>query len=121
LSIIERILSFGIVIKVSTFSFKASYQSIAFEALFCHSKENGLVTTHTVRAPNSFATSAITGAAQVQVPQPRPQVINTMCAQSSIALISSLDSSAAFLPIAGSAQAHNHQVTILPRFNFWFA
>jgi hypothetical protein len=36
-------------------------------------------------------------------------------------LISSLDSSAAFLPVAGSAQAQRPPVTIFPRFNFSFA
>jgi hypothetical protein len=105
LSIIERILSFGIVISVSTFSFIASNPSIDFHILFCPSKANGFVTTHTVRAPSSFAISATTGAAPVPVPPPRPQVINTISAHSSASLISSRDSSAAFFPVSGSEPA----------------
>jgi hypothetical protein len=116
LSIIDKILSFGIVINVSTFSFKLSNPSIDFPILFCHSNENGFVTTHTVKAQSSLANSAITGAAQVPVPPQRPQVINTISAHSKAALISSLDSSAAFLPISGSLQAPRPQVIILPMF-----
>jgi hypothetical protein len=95
------------VINVSTFSFKLLNPSIDFHILFCHSKENGLVTIHTVKAHSSLAISATTGAAPVPVPQPRPQVINTISAQNNADLISSLDSSADFLPISGSAHAHN--------------
>jgi len=107
LSIIDKILSFGIVINVSTFSFKEANQSKDLLILFCPSKENGLVTIQTVNAHNSFATSATIGAAQVPVHQPNQQVINTISAHSNEALISSLDSSAAFLPISGLAPAHN--------------
>jgi hypothetical protein len=118
LSIIDKILSFGIVIRVSTFSFNASNQSTLFHILFCHSKENGLVTTQTVRAHNSFANSAITGAAQVPVPHHKPQVINTISAHSNVDFISSLDSSAAFFQVSGSDQAHSHQVTTFPILSF---
>jgi hypothetical protein len=98
------------VIRVSTFSFKASYPSIDLLILFCHSKANGFVTTHTVKAPSSFAISATTGAAHVHVPHPSPQVINTISAQASAAFISSLDSSAAFFPISGLLPAPSPQV-----------
>ena len=46
------------------------------------SKENGLVTTPTVKAPISLATSATIGAAPVPVPPPMPAVTNTMSAPS---------------------------------------
>lgn len=80
LSIIERILSFGITMSVSTFSLSDSYPSSDFEDLFCPSNANGFVTTQIVSAPSSFATSATTGAAPVPVPPPSPQVINTISA-----------------------------------------
>jgi hypothetical protein len=54
-----------------------------------------------------FATSATTGAAQVQVHQPKPQVIKTISAQDKTSFISSLDSSAAFLPVSGSEPAQS--------------
>jgi hypothetical protein len=89
LSMIFNILSFGIVIKASTFSFNLLKPSIAWSALLFHSKENGFVTTQTVKAHNSFAISATTGVAQVQVQPQRPHVINTMSAQSKADFISS--------------------------------
>jgi len=63
-----------------------------------------------VRAPSSFAISATTGAAQVPVPHHRPQVIKIISAHSKTDLISSLDSSAAFLPTSGSDHAHKPEV-----------
>gem|GEM_PF-890363 len=113
LSIIVKILSFGIVINVSTFSFKALYASKAFPVLDCPSNENGFVTTQTVSAQSHFAISAITGAAQEPVPQPSPQVINTISAHSKAALISSDDSSAAFFHISGFAPAPSPPVVAL--------
>jgi len=68
-----------------------------------------------VSAPSSFATSATTGAAQVPVPPPSPQVINTMSAPSRSDLISSRDSSAAFFPTSGLLHAPSPPVIILPR------
>jgi hypothetical protein len=65
-----------------------------------------LVTIPTVKAQSSFATSATIGAAPVPVPPQSPQVINTISAHSKACLISSLDSSADFLPISGLAPAH---------------
>lgn len=105
-------------ISVSTFSLRVSYPSSHFDNLFCPSNENGFVTTHTVKAPHSFATSATTGAAPVPVPHPSQQVINTISAPVKRALISSLDSSAAFFPTSGLLPAPSHQVIIFPRFIF---
>lgn len=113
---IERILSFGMVMSVSTFSFKRSYHSIACIARRCHSNVNGFVTTHTTRAPRDFAISAITGAAPVPVPPPRPVVINTISAPARACLISSLDSSAAFFPTSGFQPAPRPRVVDLPIF-----
>jgi len=89
LSIIERILSFGIVISASTFSFNLSYPSRACSILLFHSKENGFVTTQIVKAQSHFDISATTGAAPVPVPHPSPQVTNTISAHSKEAFISS--------------------------------
>jgi hypothetical protein len=114
LSIIERILSFGMVIRVSTFSLSRSYPSNATPLLLCPSNANGFVTTPTTSAPRDFAISAIIGAAPVPVPPQRPQVINTISAPVRICLISSLDSSAAFFPISGFAQAQSPRVVALP-------
>lgn len=102
---------------VSTFSLRLSYQSIALLDLFCPSKLKGRVTTHTVSAQSSFATSAITGAAHVPVPPQRPQVINTISAPSRSHLISSRDSSAAFFHTSGKLHAPRPQVISFPRFN----
>ena len=67
----------------------------AWAARFLPSNENGLVTTPTVRAPNSRAISAMTGAAPVPVPPPLPAVTNTMSAPLSASRNSSRLSSAA--------------------------
>ena len=104
-------------IRVSTFSFRLLKPSTDLLILFCPSNANGLVTIQTVKAHNSFATSATIGAAPVPVPHPRPQVIKIISAHSSAALISSLDSSAAFFPVSGSAQAPNQLVIIFQIFN----
>ena len=65
------------------------------------SKSKGLVTTPTVRMPISLATRAITGAAPVPVPPPIPAVMNSMCAPSMAARMSSIASSAASRPFSG--------------------
>lgn len=103
---------------VSTFSLSSSNQSIAFEERLCPSKLNGRVTTPTVRAPSSFAISATIGAAHVPVPQPSPQVINTISAPSRCCLISSRLSSAAFFQTSGLLHAPSHPVIIFPRLIF---
>ncbi len=69
------------------------------------SKEKGLVTTATVRAPSSLATSATTGAAPVPVPPPMPAVINTMWAPRRASAIRSRSDSAAAFPASGLAPA----------------
>jgi hypothetical protein len=99
----------------------ASNHSSDLSCLFCPSKENGFVTTHTVSAPISFAISATTGAAPVPVPPHKPHVINTMSAPSSTPLISSLDSSAAFFPISGFEPAPSPPVVAFPILSFMLA
>jgi len=89
--------------------------------LFCPSKLKGRVTTHTVRAPSSFATSATTGEAPVPVPPQRPQVIKTISAPSRRLLISSRDSSAAFFPTSGRLQAPSQPVISFPRLSLFSA
>jgi hypothetical protein len=117
LSIIERILSFGIVIRVSTLSLSFSKPSSHWNALLCHSNPKGLVTTHTTKAPSHLAISAMIGDAQVPVQPHIPQVMNTISAQASACLISSDDSSAAFLPISGLAPAQSPRVVALQIFS----
>ncbi|MNU85690.1 hypothetical protein D3C71_754360 [compost metagenome] len=65
------------------------------------SQSKGLVTTPTVRMPISLATRAITGAAPVPVPPPMPAVMNSMCAPSMAARMSSTAASAASRPFSG--------------------
>ena len=76
--------------------------------------ENGLVTTATVKAPNSLEHCATTGAAPVPVPPPIPAVTNTISAPVRAFIISSRDSSAAFPPTSGLAPAPNPRVTFSP-------
>ena len=113
-----RSLSFGIITKVSTFPLRALIPDSADFALFLPSNVNGFVTTPTVKRPNSFATSAITGAAPVPVPPPIPAVINTMSAPSRASLISSIDSSAACSPTSGFAPAPSPLVIFSPSCTF---
>ena len=61
-----------------------------------------------------LAISATTGAAPVPVPPPIPAVMNTIFAPFIAAVISSLLSSAAFLPISGFAPAPNPLVSFSP-------
>ncbi len=102
------------VIMVSTTSFNSSIPSSATRFLRFPSKENGFVTTATVRAPISLLISAMTGAPPVPVPPPMPAVMKTMSLPSSIFLISSMLSSAASLPISGFAPAPSPLVSPLP-------
>ena len=69
------------------------------------SNVKGLVTTPTVNAPCSRAIWAMIGAAPVPVPPPSPAVTKTMSAPRKASLISSRLSSAASLPMRGSAPA----------------
>jgi hypothetical protein len=108
-----KILSLGITINVSTFSFILSNPSVAFSSLFFHSKLNGFVTIQIVKIPILFATHAITGAAPVPVPHHIHAVINTISASPNACLISFSDSSAAFLQISGLAPAQSHLVIFI--------
>ena len=78
------------------------------------SKENGLVTTPTVKAPTSLAHSATTCAAPVPVPPPIPAVTKTMSAPRRDSSNWSLDSSAAFSPTSGLAPAPRPLVSFSP-------
>ncbi len=80
----------------------------------CPSKENGRVTTATVSAPTSLATSATTGPAPVPVPPPRPAVMNTMSAPVSASRIRSRSSRAAWRPMSGLAPAPSPLVSRAP-------
>ena len=72
--------SFGMTMRVSTFSFRRWMPCSACTERRRPSNENGRVTTPMVSAPSAFATSAMTGAAPVPVPPPLPAVMNTMSA-----------------------------------------
>ena len=106
-------LSLGIIIKVSTWLCNPLIPSSAWFVRRRPSKVKGRVTTPTVKAPISLATSATMRAAPVPVPPPIPAVINTRSAPSSAIAISSRDSSAAFWPMAGLPPAPS------PRVSFW--
>jgi hypothetical protein len=121
LSIILNILSLGITIRVSTTSFTLSSPSIAFSSLLLHSKLKGFVTTHTVSTHISFAACAITEVAQVPVPPHIPHVMKSISVSDKYLLISSIFSSAAFLPTSGFAQAQSHLVKFNQMFIFLFA
>ncbi len=84
------------IISVSTLLLSPSIPCSAWLIRRRPSKIKGRVTTPTVRAPISLATSATIGAAPVPVPPPMPAVINTKSAPSKAVAISSRDSSAAF-------------------------
>jgi hypothetical protein len=118
LSAILKILSLGITINVSTFSFILANPSIAFSSLFFHSKPKGLVTIQIVKIHILFAIHAITGAAHVPVPHHIHAVINTISASPNACLISFSDSSAAFLQISGFAHAQSHLVIFIQMLTF---
>ncbi len=73
----------GITIIASTRSLRFFIPSSDALKRFLPSKVKGLVTTATVSAPISRATSATIGAAPVPVPPPIPAVMKTMSAPSS--------------------------------------
>jgi len=103
---------------VSTFSFREATPWSAWAMRRLPSNEKGFVTTPTVRAPWSLATSAMMGAAPVPVPPPMPQVTNTMSDPASTAASCSLLSSAAFFPISGFAPAPRPLVSFSPICSF---
>ena len=115
---ISRRRSLGITMRVSTSSRSVVTPPSAWAARRLPSKEKGRVTTPTVRAPASRAILATTGAAPVPVPPPSPAVTKTMSAPSSAAVISSMWSSAALRPTAGSAPAPRPCVSSRPMSSF---
>src|SRR5213593_1525323 len=82
------------------------------------SKANGLVTTATLKAPNSLASEATTGAAPLPVPPPRPDVMKIMSEPSRASMIFSVSSSAALRPTSGFAPAPRPLVSFAPSCNF---
>ena len=104
----------GMRIRVSTFLRSLSIPSFANWSFLRPSNANGVVTTATVRMLRPLASSATTGAAPVPVPPPIPAVMNTMSVPSRISRISSLLSSAAFIPISGIPPAPRPPVSSFP-------
>ena len=90
---------------MSTFFFTSSRPCNAKFILFVPSKLNGVDTIATVTIPNFLAILAITGKAPVPVPPPKPAVKNNIFVFLSSSEIKSILSSAASLPIDGSAPA----------------
>ena len=95
--------SFGMMIKVSTLSFRAWIPCSAWTERRRPSKVKGRVTTPMVRAPSPLAISATTGAAPVPVPPPLPAVMKTMSAPLSASSISARCSSRRESPDFGVA------------------
>jgi hypothetical protein len=108
-------------IRVSTAASRRLMPSSAFLPRFLPSKPKGLVTTPTVRAPQSRATWAMTGAAPVPVPPPMPAVTKTMSAPEIASAICWMLSSAARRPISGLAPAPRPLVRAPPSPILWGA
>src|SRR3712207_1137711 len=108
-------------IRESTFSLRRLMPSSAYVERLRPSKAKGRVTTPTVSAPESLAILATTGAAPVPVPPPLPAVTKTMSAPRIASSISALFSSAASIPIFGSAPAPSPRVIFSPMWIFWSA
>ncbi len=89
------------VIVVSTFSTSLSRPSSAMRARREPSNANGLIAVATVSAPICFASDAITGAAPVPVPPPKPVTRKTMSASPSSSVRSSVFSKADCFPTSG--------------------
>ncbi len=106
--------SLGMVMTVSTQSFRSLRPISAWEDRRRPSKVNGLVTTAMVSAPSSDDSDAMMGAAPVPVPPPSPAVMNTMSAPSSCSMIRSVSSSAAARPTSGLAPAPRPLVSLPP-------
>ena len=88
---------------------------MAFSVRCFPSKVKGLVTIATVKAPESFAILATTGAAPVPVPFPIPAAIKTISAPATTFLMVSMDCSAAIFPTDGSPPAPRPLVVCLPK------
>ena len=110
--------SFGMTMRVSTFSFRCWMPCSAWTDRRRPSKANGRVTTPMVSAPMPFAISATTGAPPVPVPPPLPAVMNTMSAPLRTSSISSRCSSAACRPTSGSLPAPRPRVSSRPMSSF---
>ncbi len=110
--------SFGITMRVSTSSRRASMPASAEPARRRPSNVNGRVTTPMVRAPSERAMRATTGAPPVPVPPPSPAVTNTMSAPRRTSSISSAWSSAAWRPTSGFAPAPSPRVSSRPTSSF---
>ena len=106
--------SLGMVIRASTLAFRLAIPCSATLKRRRPSKEKGLVTTPTVRAPACLAISATTWAAPVPVPPPIPAVMKTMSAPFTHSASTSLDSSADFSPTSGLAPAPRPLVSSSP-------
>ena len=78
------------------------------------SKENGIITNPTTKAPASLASFATVGAAPDPVPPPRPAQIKTKDLLAKDSLISLVASWAASSPSSGSPPAPNPCVNCLP-------
>mmetsp|Transcript_17291 Transcript_17291/g.54014 ORF Transcript_17291/g.54014 Transcript_17291/m.54014 type:complete len:467 (+) Transcript_17291:333-1733(+) len=113
---ISRRRSLETTMSVSTASWRFRIDSTAWVMRLRPSKEKGLVTTPTVRAPISRATCATTGAAPLPVPPPMPAVTKTMSEPAMAAAISARDSSAAASPFSGSPPAPSPRVVSRPMF-----
>mmetsp|Transcript_40565 Transcript_40565/g.53398 ORF Transcript_40565/g.53398 Transcript_40565/m.53398 type:complete len:214 (-) Transcript_40565:408-1049(-) len=114
-------LSLDTTIKVSTTSLRFAIAPSACMDRRRPSKPKGLVTTPTVKAPSSRATSATIGAAPEPVPPPIPAVTKTRSDPRKASAMSSLLSTAAFLPISGIPPAPSPLVTSIPMFNVWIS
>ena len=109
--------SFGMTMRVSTFSLRIWMPFSACMARRRPSKVNGRVTTPMVRAPRPLAISATTGAAPVPVPPPFPAVMKTMSAPCKASSMSARCSSAAWRPTSGSLPAPSPRVSWRPMSN----
>ena len=109
---------FSITISVSTLSRSVSIPCSAWSARRLPSKLNGRVTTPTVSASSSRASSATIGAPPVPVPPPSPAVTKTMSAPFSDSFSSSRLSWAAACPTTGSAPAPSPRVALEPMWIF---
>mmetsp|Transcript_21995 Transcript_21995/g.50159 ORF Transcript_21995/g.50159 Transcript_21995/m.50159 type:complete len:305 (-) Transcript_21995:118-1032(-) len=116
---ISRSLSLDTTMMVSTLFLSSSIASLAWFILLLPSKLNGLVTMATVRAPDSLAISATTGAAPDPVPPPIPLVTKHKSAPDTIADTSCRLSSAACRPTTGRPPAPRPRVTSIPMFRTW--
>mmetsp|Transcript_10208 Transcript_10208/g.15101 ORF Transcript_10208/g.15101 Transcript_10208/m.15101 type:complete len:261 (-) Transcript_10208:545-1327(-) len=103
--------SFETTMTVSTCSFSLVIASTACLIRRFPSNLKGLVTMPIVRAPESIATSATTGAAPEPVPPPIPEVTKQRSVPATMAAISVRDSSAAIRPTSGFPPAPSPRVT----------